>query len=132
MNMVLIGPDMLVDMEQEMQVIKRNLKVVQDNQKSYADRNKLFNEFQVGEHVYFHIKPEKISFRISSCAKLEPQYCGPFEIIERIRLVAYRLAHPQTMKFHDVFHISLLKKYIKDVDHIIDWSLLQVEQEGEF
>ena len=36
------------------------------------------------------------------------------------------------MKVHDVFHISLLKKYIKDVDHVIDWSMLLVEQEGEF
>jgi len=36
------------------------------------------------------------------------------------------------MKVHDVFHISLLKKYIKDVDHVIDWFVLQVEQEGEF
>lgn len=44
-NRVLIGPDMLIDMEQEMKVIKRNLKTVQDRQKSYADRNKLFKDF---------------------------------------------------------------------------------------
>ena len=36
------------------------------------------------------------------------------------------------MKVHDVFHVSLLKRYIKDVDHVIGWSILQVEQEGEF
>ena len=69
---------------------------------------------------------------IRSCATLAPLYCGPFEILERIGPVAYRLAMPLTVKFHDVFHISLLKKYIKDVDHVIDWSVLQVEQEGEF
>ena len=46
--------------------------------------------------------------------------------------MAYQLALPPTMKVHDVVHISLLKKYIKDVDHVIDWSVLQVEQEGEF
>eukprot|EP00253_Pinus_taeda_P020876 PITA_20876 len=55
-----------------------------------------------------------------------------FEILERIGPVEYRLALPPIVKFHDVFHISLLKKYINDVDHVIDWSLLQVEQEGEF
>eukprot|EP00253_Pinus_taeda_P016147 PITA_16147 len=104
-NMVLIGPDMLVDMEQEM---------------------------QVREHVYLCIKPKKISLRIGSCAKLAPWYYGPFNILDRIGPVAYQLALPPTMKVHDVFHISLLKKYIKDVDHVIDWSVLQVEQEGEF
>jgi len=46
--------------------------------------------------------------------------------------VAYQLALHPTVKFHDVFHVSLLKKYIKYVDHVIDWSILQVQQEGEF
>ena len=43
----------------------------------------------------------------------------------------YKLALPPTTKFHDVFHVSLLKIYVNDVDHVIDWSILQVEQEGE-
>jgi len=48
---------------------------------------------------------------IGSHAKLVPQYCGPFEILERIGPVDYILALPPTVKFHDVFHVSLLKKY---------------------
>jgi len=36
------------------------------------------------------------------------------------------------MKVYDVFHVSLLKKYVKDVDHVVDWSVLQVELDGEF
>jgi len=78
------------------------------------------------------IKPKKISLRISSCPKLAPWYCRPFEILEIIGPVAYQFALSPTMKFHDFFHISLLKKYVKDVDHVIDWFVLQVEQEGEF
>jgi len=70
------------------------------------------------------IKPKKISLRIGSCANLAPWYYEPFEILERIGLVSYRLALPPTMKFHDVFHISMLKKYIKDFDLVIDWSVL--------
>ena len=70
--------------------------------------------------------------QIGSCAKLEPWFCGPFNIIERIGPVVYRLALRPTIKFHDVFHVSLLKKYVKYVDHVIDWFVLQVEPDGEF
>ena len=92
----------------------------------------MFKEFHVGEQVYLRIKPMKSSLWIGSCAKLAPQFCGPFSIIERIGLVAYRLALPLTVKFHDVFHVSFLKKYVKDVDHVIDLFVLQVEPGGEF
>ena len=53
-----------------MQVIKRNLKATQDKHKSYADQHREFKEFQVGEHVYLHFMPKRISLRIGSCAKL--------------------------------------------------------------
>ena len=49
LNRVLIGPNMLADMEQEMQVTKKNLKVAQDMQQSYANQHEVFKEFQVGE-----------------------------------------------------------------------------------
>ncbi len=78
------------------------------------------------------VKPKKRSLTIGSCAKLEPWYYKPFKILDRIGLVEYQLALPPTVKFHVVFHISFLKKSIKDFDHVIDWFVLQVEQEGEF
>ena len=82
--------------------------------------------------MYLCIKPKKSSLSIGSCAKLAPRYSMPFEILERIGLVAYKIALPLTLKFHDVFHVSFLKIYVKNVDHVIDWFVLQVEQEGEF
>jgi hypothetical protein len=66
------------------------------------------------------------------CAKLAPRFCGPFEILDRVGPVAYKLALPPTVKAHNVFHVSLLKRYIHDATHIIDWSVIQVEPEGEF
>jgi hypothetical protein len=62
---------------------------------------------------------------------MAPRYCGPFEILDRVGLVAFRLALPPTVKAHDVFHVSFLKEYVHNSNHIIDWSMIQVEQEGE-
>ena len=44
----------------------------------------------------------------------------------------YKLALPTHVRFHNVFHASLLKKYVYHTKHVFDWSLLQVEPEGEF
>jgi len=70
-------------------------------QKIYANSNKLFKDFQVGEHVHLCIKPKKTSLRIGSCAKMAPRFYGPFKILERIGPV---------VKVHDVFHVSILNK----------------------
>jgi hypothetical protein len=53
------------------------------------------------------------------CAKLSPCYCGPFEVLERIGPVAYRQDLPPTIISHNVFHVSLLKKYVHYPNHII-------------
>ena len=74
--------------------------------------------------MYLRIKPKKSSLRIGSCAKLAPRYCGPLEILERIGPVAYILALPLTVKVHDDFHVSFLKRYVKYVDHVIDCPVL--------
>jgi len=79
-----------------------------------------------------YIKLKKSSLRIGSCAKLAPRFYRPFSIIDWIGPIAYRLALPPTVKVHVVFHVHLFKKYVKDVDHVIDRFLLQVELDGEF
>jgi hypothetical protein len=59
-------------------------------------------------------------------------YDGLFEVLERVGPVAYQLALPPTIKVHNVFHVYLLKKNIHDYNHINDWTVIQVELEGEF
>ena len=63
---------------------------------------------------------------------MEPRFCGPFEILGKKGIVAYELALPCRIIFHNVFHASLLNKYAYDTKDVIDWSLLQVEPKGEF
>ena len=69
---------------------------------------------------------------MESCAKLAPKYCGPFEILARVELLAYQLAFPPNLRIHNVFHIFILKKYVHDTTHVIDWNVIQVELEGYF
>jgi hypothetical protein len=127
---VVVGPNFLKEMEDQMIKIKKNLKVAQDRQKSYADKNRTHGEFKVGEHVFLKVKTNRSSLKLGSCAKLAARFCGPFEILERIGPVAYKLALPASMIVHNVFHVSLLKKYIPDANHVINWNVIQVEPKG--
>ena len=52
--------------------------------------------------------------------------------MSRIGEVAYQLALPPNLRVHNVFHISILKKYVHDATHVVNWNVVQVEQEGEF
>jgi hypothetical protein len=69
---------------------------------------------------------------MGSCAKMAPRCCGPFKVLDRAGPVAYTLTLPPTIKEHNVFHVSLMKKYVHDSNHIIDWSVIKVELWGEF
>jgi hypothetical protein len=82
--------------------------------------------------VFLKVKKKRSSLRLGSCPKLAVRYCGPFEILEKIGLVAYMLAFSAFMRLHNVFHVSLLKKYVPNPNHIIDWNVIQVEHKGDF
>jgi hypothetical protein len=119
-------------MEEKMLKIKQNLKATQDRQERYVDKVRTHREFKVGDHVFLKVKANGSSLKLRNCSKLEARYCGPFEILERIGLVAYMIAFPASMSVHNVLHVSLLKKYIPNANHVIDLNVIQVEQEGAF
>jgi hypothetical protein len=71
---VVLGPELLKDMEDQMVRIKQNLKAAQDRQKSYADKNRTTREFKVGEHVLLKVNPKKSSLKLGSCTKLAARF----------------------------------------------------------
>ena len=104
----------------KIKIIRDKLKIAQDRQKSYADNRRRDLEFQVGDKVFLRISPWKGVLRFGKREKLSPRYIGPYEIIERIGEVAYRLKLPSELaRIHDVFHVSMLRKYIPDSSHIL-------------
>eukprot|EP00253_Pinus_taeda_P011385 PITA_11385 len=128
----LLGPEMLEEMEVMVKRVRANLKMAQDRQKNFVDRKRIFKEYQVGEHVYIRIRARKSTLQWNACTKLAPRFCGPFQILARVGLVAYQLALPSHIRVHNVFHVSVLKRYVYDPRHIISWQDIQAEPEGEF
>jgi hypothetical protein len=112
--------------------IKKNLKAAEDRKKKYANKGITHREFKVGDHVFLKVKANKSSLKLGNCSKLEARYCGPFEILERIDPVDYMIALSALTSIHNIFHVSFLKKYIPDANHVIDWNVIQLEQEGVF
>ncbi|KAA0032408.1 pol protein [Cucumis melo var. makuwa] len=67
--------------------------------------------------------------RFENKGKLSPRFVGPFEILERIGPVAYRLAFPPSFStVHDVFHVSMLRRYVADPTHVVDFEPLQINE----
>ena len=65
--------------------------------------------------------------RFGKKGKLAPRYIGPFEILERIGMVAYRLALPSDIsQVHPVFRVSMLRKCISDPSHVLQSQSVEV------
>ncbi|GJW80008.1 hypothetical protein Tco_0143983 [Tanacetum coccineum] len=94
---------------------KGKAKAARDCQKSYVDYRHKLLEFEVGDRVLLKVTPWKGIVCFGKKGKLAPRYVGPFEILERIGLVAYRLRLPEELNsVHDTFHVLNLKKYLAD------------------
>ena len=120
----MLGSDLLKDLEPLVTKVQVNLKEAQDRQKSYLDNKRKCKYYQIGDHVYLKLKAKRSSLSLGRCGKLAPRFCGPFEILAKRGLVAYELVLPNHIRVHNVFHASLLKKYVYDTKHVIKWFLL--------
>ena len=82
--------------------------------------------------MFLKVRPKNSSLNLGNFSKLAAKYCGHFEVLDKIGPISYELALPDCIRVHNVFHVSLLKKYIPDISHVIDWNVIQVEPEGDF
>ena len=106
------------------------MRTAQSRQKSYADSRRRSLEFEVGDKVFLKVAPMKGVLRFGRKGKLSPRFIGPFEIFERIGPVAYRLALPPSLStVHNVFHVSVLHKYMANPTHVIEYEALEVAED---
>ena len=80
--------------------------------------------------MFLKVAPMKGVMRFGKKGKLSPCYVGPFEIIKKIGKVAYRLALPPNLAaVHNVFHVSILRKYVSDPSHILQYEPVQINED---
>ncbi|KAL4295708.1 hypothetical protein GQ457_12G031050 [Hibiscus cannabinus] len=112
--------DILKGTTEKVKLICDQLKIASDRQKSYVDLKCREIEYVVGDRVFLKVSPWKKVMRFGRKGKLSPRYIGPYEIVERVGSVAYRLLLPPELeRIHDVFHVSMLRKYRSDPSHVM-------------
>ncbi|KAL4295400.1 hypothetical protein GQ457_12G029270 [Hibiscus cannabinus] len=116
-----LGPQMIQDTEKQVRIIHDRLKQAFDHQKAYAYAKRRDIRHEVGDRVFLKVSPLKKVLRFRKKGKLSPRYIGSFEVLEKVGAVAYRLALPPEFdKIHNVFQVSMLKKYRSDPSHVLE------------
>ncbi|KAD3640682.1 hypothetical protein E3N88_29905 [Mikania micrantha] len=127
------GPELIQETTDKIAQIQQRLQATRSRQKSYADKRRKPLEFDVGDRVMLKVSPWKGVVRFGAKGKLAPRYVGPFEITQRIGLVAYRLRLPDELSgVHDVFHVSNLKRCLADETLIIPLEEIQIDEQLHF
>ena len=110
-------------------MIRQRLQTAQSRQKSYADNRRKDLEFEVRDKVFLRVTPLKGKTKAGKGKKLQPRYIGPFSILQRVGKVVYRLELPVCLsRIHDVFHVSLLKKYHPDPTRVLPPEDIELDE----
>ena len=77
--------------------------------------------------------PKRGVVRFGKRGKLSPRFIEPFKILERVGTIAYPLALPPNMSgVHEVFHVSIIRRYTPDPAHVVDWGKIEVDTNVTF
>ncbi|XP_020080383.1 uncharacterized protein LOC109704062 [Ananas comosus] len=115
---------------EKVRLARQRLATAQSRHKSYTDKRRKDVEFAVGDRVFLKVSPMRGVKRFGVRGKLSPRFVGPFEILERVGAVAYRVALPPRLAgVHDVFHVSNLRKYVNDPEHVLSYIPIELQQD---
>jgi hypothetical protein len=122
------GPELIQEEEEQVCIIRENLRVAQTRKKSYADNRRRPLEFEEGDHVYLKVSPLRGMRRFKVKGKLPPCFIGPFKIFRRVGEMAYQLELPDNLfDVHNVFHVSQLKKCLRVLEEQLPMEELSVQ-----
>ena len=113
-----------------MRIIRDNLNIAQSRQESYYDSKHRDMVYVTGDKAHLCVNPLRGTHRFGVKGKLAPRYVGPFTVLSRRGESAYRLELPEKLsKVHDVFHVSQLKKCLKDPGHAVDHDSIERQED---
>nr|GEX35601.1 putative reverse transcriptase domain-containing protein [Tanacetum cinerariifolium] len=113
--------------------IQQRLQAVRDRKRSYTNVRLKPLEFKVGDCVMLKVSPQKGVIRFGKRGKLNPWYIGPFNILDRIGPVAYKLELPEELSnVYNTFHVSNLKKCLSDESLVILMKELRIDDKLNF
>ena len=120
---LVLGPDYIKETTEKISLIRRRMATAQERQKKYADKKRKPVEYEVGDYVFIKVSPMKKVVRFGKQGKLTLRYVGPYKILERIGVVAYKLELPEELSaIHNVFHVSQLRRWVHDGTEILKKS----------
>ena len=130
---VLLGPELVQETTDNVRLIRKRLETARSRQKSYADPRRRDVEFNIGDKVFLKVSPKRGILRFGKKEKLAPRYIGHFPIIDRVGEVAYKLELPQQLAgIHHVFHVLMLRQYMPDPSHVIEYKDLNIEKDATY
>nr|GEZ87432.1 putative reverse transcriptase domain-containing protein [Tanacetum cinerariifolium] len=129
----LTGPKINHETTENIVQIRSRIQAARDRKKSYADVSRKPLEFQVGDKVKLKISSWKEVIRFSKREKLNSRYIGPFNVLAKVRTVAYKLELPQQLsKVHSTFDVSNLEKCLSDESLVIPLDEIQIDNKLRF
>ena len=122
-----LGPELVQRTGEAVEKIYKRMLTAQSRQKSYADVRRRKLEFNVGDKVFLKVTPMKGVIWFGKKGKLSPGFIGPFDILERVGKVAFKLALPPSLaSVRNVIHVSMLRKYIQNSSHVLSYKQLEL------
>ena len=126
----IIGLDLIQETKGKVKMIKERLKVDTNRQQSYSDMKRTDIRYEIGEKVFLKVSPWNKVIRFGKKGKLSPRFIGPYEVIEKVGIMAYKLALPLELeKIHNVFHVSMLRRYRSDPSHVVSLETIELKSD---